>query len=165
MLTRTHSFAVFLLVGFVGAFVTAFTFIAVIQLTLPPTDGMYGQGTFTTLHDPFVRAVAMPVALVSGSLATPLLYFCLRHRRLTVALPIVFGSVLVAVAVTTPLSTLLGLLSGFAALFVSCVVCARIQATSYEDRHDADHPLKRTAAGRHGCDRHISWPPSLGSGR
>jgi hypothetical protein len=137
MHTRTHSFAVFLLVGFIGAFVTAITFIAVIQFTLPPTDGMYKQGFFTTLHDPFVRAIATPVALVSGSLAAPLLYFCLRHRRLTVALPIVFGSVLVAVVVTTPLSPLLGLLSGFAALAVSCIGCTRLQATSYEVSHDA----------------------------
>lgn len=137
MHTRTHSFAVFLLVGFIGAFITAFTFIAVIQLTLPPNDEAYGQGIFATLRDPFVRAIATPVALVSGALATPLLYFRLRHRRLAVALPIVFGSVLVAVAITTPLDQLLGLFSGFAALVVSCIVCARIQATSYEVSHDA----------------------------
>ena len=84
---RRHSFAVFLLVGFIGAFVTAFTFIAVIQFTLPATDGAYGQGIFATLRDPFVRIVAVPGALVSGALATPLLYFCLRHRRIGIALP------------------------------------------------------------------------------
>jgi hypothetical protein len=132
MHTRTHSFAVFLLVGFVGAFVTAFAFIAVIQLTLPPNDEAYGQGIFRTLRDPFVRSITTTVALISGALATPLLYFCLRHRRLTVALPIVLGSVLVAVAVTTPLDQLFGLFSGFAALVTSCIVCARIQATSYD---------------------------------
>ena len=137
MHTPTHSFSVFLLAGFVGAFVTAFTFIAVIQFTLPPSDGAFGQGIFTTLRDPFIHAIAMPVTLVSGALAAPLLYFCLRHHRLTVALPIVFGSVLVAVAVTTPLSQLLGLFSGFAALIVSCIVCARIRATNYEVSHDA----------------------------
>jgi len=137
MHNRTHGFAVFLLVGFSGALVTAFTFIAVVQLTLPPTDGAYGQGIFATLHDPFVRTIATLAVLVSGALATPLLYFCLRHRRLTVALPIVFGSVLLAVAVTTPLSQLLGLLSGFATLGVSCMVCARIPATSYERSRDA----------------------------
>ena len=137
MRTRPHSFAVFVLAGFVGAFVTAFIFIAAIQVTLPPADEAYGQGIFATLRDPFVCAIALPVALVSGALAAPLLYCCLRHRRLAVALPIVFGSVLVAVAVTTPLSQLLGLLSGFAALIVSCIVCARIRATSYEVSHDA----------------------------
>lgn len=108
MHTRTHSFPVFLLVGFVGAFVTAFTFVAVIYFTLPPNDEAYGQGILTTLADPFVTAIATPVALVCGALATPLLYFCLRRRRLTVALPIVFGSVLVAVVVATPFDQLLG---------------------------------------------------------
>jgi hypothetical protein len=136
MHTRTHSFAVFLFVGFIGAFVTAFTFIAVIQLTLPPTDEAYGQSIFGTLRNPFVRAIATPVALVSGALASPLLYFCLRHRRLVVALPIVFGSVVVAVAVTTPLDQLFGLFSAFVALVVSCIVCARIPVTSYETSHD-----------------------------
>jgi hypothetical protein len=138
MHNRKHTFVVFLLVGLTGAFVTAFTFIAVIQLTLPPTDGAYGQGIFTTLHDPFVRAIAMPVALVSGLVATPLLFFCLRQRRLSVALPIVLGSVLAAVAMATPFSQLLGLLSGFAAFVVSCIVCARIQATRYKISQDAD---------------------------
>ncbi|KAF0176823.1 MAG: hypothetical protein FD161_2767 [Limisphaerales bacterium] len=137
MHTRTHSFAVFLPVGFIGAFITAFTFIAVIQLTLPPNDKAYGQGISKTLSDPFVTAIAAPVVLVSGALATPLLYFCLRHRRLAVALPIVFGSVLVTVAITTPLSQLFGLFSAFVALVVSCIVCTQIQATSYEGSHDA----------------------------
>jgi len=137
MHTRTHSFAVFLPIGFLGAFLTAFTFIAVIQLTLPATDEAYGHGIFGALADPFVTAIATPVALVAGALATPLLYFCLRRRRLTVALPIVFGSVLIAVLVTTPLSHLFGLFSSFAALVISSIVCTRIQATSYEVSHDA----------------------------
>jgi hypothetical protein len=137
MHTRSHSFALFPLVGILGAFLTAFTFIAVIQLILPPTDEAYGQGIVKTLGDPFVIAIATPVALVAGALATPLLYFCLRRRRLTVSLPIVFGSVLVAVIVTTPLSQLLGLISSFAVLVISCIVCTQIRATSYEVSHEA----------------------------
>jgi hypothetical protein len=125
MQTRTHSFTIFLVVAFIGALITAFAFIAVIQLTLPRSDAAYGQGIFRMLCDPFVTAIATPVALVSGALAAPLLYFCLRHRRLAVALPIVFGSVLVAVAITTPFGQLLGLFSSFAALLVSCIVCSR----------------------------------------
>jgi hypothetical protein len=65
------------------------------------------------------------------------LYYCLRRRRLAVALPIVFSSVLVAVAVTTPLGQLVGLFSAFVALVVSCIVCARIPGTSYGTSHDA----------------------------
>jgi hypothetical protein len=29
----------------------------------------------------------------------------------------------------------------------------------------ANHALQRTAAGRHGCNRRVSWPPSLSLGR
>lgn len=137
MHTRTHSFAIFPLVGFAGAFVTAFTFIAAIQLALQSTDEAYGQGIFTTLRDPFVRDIAILVALAAGALATPLLYYCLRRRRLTVALPIVFGSVLTAVVVTTPLDRLLGLFCAFVALVASCIVCTQIPATSHEVSHDA----------------------------
>lgn len=128
---------VFVVAGFVGAFVTALVFIAVIGFTLPPTDRAYGQGIVSTLRDPFVRTIATPIVVVSGAFATPLLYFCLRRRRLTVALPIVFGSVLGAVAVTTPLSQLLGLFSAFAALVISCVVCSMVRVTSYEIPDDA----------------------------
>lgn len=132
MNTRTHSFAVFVVAGFVGSFVTAIAFIAVIQFTLPRTDLAYGQGILATLQDPFVRVIATPIAVVSGALATPLLYFCLRRRRLAVALPIVFGSVLIAVALTTPVSQVLGLFGAFLALVISCMVCSRVSITSYE---------------------------------
>jgi len=137
MCNRTHSFPVFLLIGVVGGFVIALAFIATIQFTLPPSDGAYGQGVFTTLGNPFVRTIVTPVALVSGLLASPVLFFSLRRRRLAVALPIVFSSVILAVAVTTPLSQLLGLASAFVALALSCVLCARVRATSLEVSHDA----------------------------
>ena len=137
MSNRTHSFPVFLLIGIVGGFATALAFVATIQFTLPPSDGAYGQGVFTTLGDPLVRTIATPVALVSGLLASPVLFFSLRRCRLAVALPIVFSSVILAVAVATPFSQLLGLASAFAALAVSCVLCARIRVTSLEVSHDA----------------------------
>ena len=125
------------MLGLVGGFVTAFAFIAVIQFTLPPSDEAYGQGLIATLRDPFVRTIATPVALLSGVLASPLLFFCLRRRRLTVALPIIFVSVILAVALTTPFSQLLGLFSAYAALLLSCIVCARIRVTSSEVSYDA----------------------------
>ena len=137
MSNRTHSFPVFLLIGVVGGFVTALAFIATIQLTLPPSDGAYGQSILTALGDPFVRTIATPVALVSGLLASPLLFFSLRRRRLSVALPIVLASVILAVVVATPLSHLLGLASAFVALVLSCVLSARIPATRLEVLHDA----------------------------
>lgn len=120
----------FLLVGVTGAFVTAFVFMAVIGASLPPTDLAYGQSVFTILNDPFVLAIASPVAFFSGLLASPLLFYSLRRRRLAVALPLVFASVLATVALLTPISQLLGWFGSYAALVASTVVCARIQATA-----------------------------------
>ena len=134
---RTHSFAVFLAVGLAGAFLTAMFFIAVIYFALPPSDEAHGQGFFTTLADPFVLTIAAPIATVAGLLASTILFFCLRRRRLTVALPIVLIAVLAMIAVITPLNQLLGLFSGFAALIVSSITCSRIRATSYELSHEA----------------------------
>jgi hypothetical protein len=119
--------AVFLfLVSVVGGFVTASVHMIAIQLSLPPTDLAYGQSLLSIWDDPFVRTIAVPVALFSGILVSPVLYFCLRRRRLSVALPIVFGSVLGTVALLTPFSHLLGWFCGYAALVVSCIICARI---------------------------------------
>jgi hypothetical protein len=136
MQNQTHSYGVFLLGSIVGAFVTAFPFIVVIRLSLPPTDLAYGHGIFSALSDPFVGTIAGPVAFVSGLVASPLLYFCLRRRRLTVALPIVFVSVLATVALMTPLSQSLGWFGSYVALVISCVVCSRIRVTSFERSHD-----------------------------
>ena len=124
-------------VGLVGSFVTAFTFIAVIQLTLSSTDKAYRLGILSALGDPFVMTIALPVTLVSGVFTSPLLYFSLRRRRLAAALPIILGAVLVSVAITTPLSPMLGLFSGFAALIVSCIACTRIRAMNYKACDDS----------------------------
>ena len=140
MHTRSHTYGVFLVVGILGAFVTAFIFILVIQLTLPPDDLAYGQTIFTTFNDPFVRAVATPVACVSGLLASPLLFFCLRRQRLTLTLPIVFGAVLTAVVLTTPFSQRLGLFCAYAALAGSCFLCSRIRSTNDEGTQGRDYP-------------------------
>lgn len=127
MHNRTHSYGVLLLVSIAGAFITALAFIVVAQFSLPPTDLAYGQSIATTLRDPFVRTIAGPVAFVSGLLTSPLLYFCLRRRRLAVTLPIVFGSVLTTVALITPFSQSLGFFSAYAALIISCIVCTRMK--------------------------------------
>ena len=129
---RSYSYGVFLMVGILGAFVTVFIFILVIQFTLPSDDSAYGQSIFTTFSDPFVQTIATTVAFVSGVLASPLLFFCLRRQRLTLTLPIVSGSVLTAVVFTTPFSQQLGLFCAYAALVCSCFLCSRIRSTNDE---------------------------------
>jgi hypothetical protein len=116
----------FVVISIVGAFLTATVYLVAIQLSLPPTDLAYDRSLLKVWDDPFVRTIASTVAFFCGLLASPILYFCLRRRRLVVALPLVFGSVLVAVAAATPLNQLFGLFSGFAALVISCIICTRV---------------------------------------
>ena len=132
MHNRTHSYGFFLVVSIIGAFVTASAYMVGLQVSLPPTDLAYGQSLWKIWDDPFVRAVAGPVAFLSGLVASPLLYFCLRRRRLSVALPIVFVSVLATVTPLTALSPLAGWFGSYAALVVSCIVCSRIRAISFD---------------------------------
>ena len=130
MKTSRHSYWLFLLVSMLGAFVTAIAFVIAIQLSLPPTDLAYHQGISKTFDDPFVRDIAFFVAFWCGVFASPLLFFCLRNRKLRVALPIIFVSVLLAVCISTPLSPLLGLISSVMTLVVTCIICSDIRATS-----------------------------------
>jgi hypothetical protein len=132
MKTRLHNYWFFLLVSMVGAFITAFTFIAAIYFSLPPTDLAYGQGFLNTLGDPFVLTIALPVALVSGLLASPLLFFGLRRKRLSVVLPIIFISVLTSVVVLTPFSALAGLVGAFFMSICSVVTCMMLPNTARE---------------------------------
>ena len=130
-----HSYWFFLLVSMFGAFLTAAVFIIVLQLSLPPTDLAYHEGISKTFRDPFVLNIASFVAFWSGLLASPLLFFCLRRRKQSVALPVIFISVLIAVAIFTPVSPLLGFISAIVALIGSCIVCTQIRATSWENLH------------------------------
>src|SRR5450759_2784364 len=111
--TKRHSYPLMLLFAMAGAFITAFVFVVVIYLSLPPTDSAYHQGLANTFADPFVFTIASLVAVVSGLLVSPVLYFCLRRKSLSFALPIVFGSTLVAVFTLTPFSIIAGLLGAF----------------------------------------------------
>lgn len=132
-----HTYVACLIGGILGAFVTALAFIIVLHLILPPDDLAYSQTFLMALSDPMVQAIATPVALVSGILASPLLYFSLRGLRLTLTIPIVLGSVLASIVLVTPFSPLLGLISAYVALIGSCFFCWRILATHRVDTEQA----------------------------
>lgn len=136
MKTKPHGYGFFLGISTAGAFVTAFAFVVVLYYSLPPTDLARGLGLMPMLGDPFVLAVALPVATLSGLLASPLLFFALRRRRLLIALPIVFVSVLTVVVALTPFLHLAALAGAFIALIISTAVCRMLPITF----------LQRTAA-------------------
>ncbi|MCP3904866.1 MAG: hypothetical protein GY715_14665 [Planctomycetes bacterium] len=84
-----------------SAFVFASVYVVVFHLSLPPTDGAYGQPMSRVFADPLVRGVASAVALVSGVVFWPVFYFTLRDRRLVYCLPIVLGVVILEIVLVT----------------------------------------------------------------
>ena len=116
MTTKQHGYGFFLLVSTVGAFVTAFTFIAAFYFSL---DLEHRQ----RLLDPSILMQTLLGAVTSSLLASPLLFFCLRRKRLSVALPVVIISVLTTVAVLTPFSEWEGLGGAYIALIISALSC------------------------------------------
>jgi hypothetical protein len=130
--TKRHSYLLMLLFAMAGAFITAFVFVVAVYLSLPPTDLAYHQGLVKTLADPFVITIASTVAVVSGLLVSPVLYFCMRRRRLSVVLPIVFGSTFVTVVILTPFSVILGLLGALAVMIASTLICCFIRSQKFE---------------------------------
>jgi hypothetical protein len=125
MTTRQHGYGFFLLVGIAVAFVTAFTFIAAFYFSL---DLERRQ----RLLDPGILLFTLLGAAVSGLLASPLLFFCLRRKRLSVALPVVIISVLTVVAVLTPFSEFAGLGGAYIALIISVIVCTMLPNKSLQ---------------------------------
>jgi hypothetical protein len=132
MNTKRHSYWMMLLISMAGAFFTAFVFVIALSLSLPPTDQAYHQGLATTFADPFVISIGSFGAFVSGLLVSPVLYFCLRGKRLSFVLPIVFGSTLASVVIFTPLSVPLGLFGSLAVSIASSVSCHFIRIPRFE---------------------------------
>ncbi len=118
MKKRNNPFLI-LLISFVGSYLTALVFVVVLNKSLPPSDLAYGQSISQTLSDPFVRMVFIEGALISGIITFPAAYFCLRERNLRVAVPIVFGSVLLSTAVLTPLAGPVAWLGSYIVLLAS----------------------------------------------
>jgi hypothetical protein len=84
--------------------------------TLPRTDLAYGVSPLGALHDPFVRAVWVPVTVVASALGFAFAVWALWNVRLAKAGPVTaFATVIVAVlvAVVNPL------LSAFVALIAA----------------------------------------------
>ena len=89
-----------------GAFLFAITYVVVFTLFLPSNALAFG---LAAVEDP--------------------LFFALRDRNLRHCLPIVYGTVLLEIAIVTPFSASLGFLGSFVALIVSVAACLFIFKT------------------------------------
>jgi hypothetical protein len=75
------------LISLLGSLITAGTYVLSIYLRLDPSDGAYHIGFHKLLLDPFVLTIALTVAIPIGLIASPVLYFFLRHKNLKIAYP------------------------------------------------------------------------------
>ncbi len=82
-----NSFKSIFLVSLLGSLITAGAYVLSIYLRLDPSDGAYHIGFHNLLLDPFVITIALTVAIPIGLIASPILYFFLRHKNLKVAYP------------------------------------------------------------------------------
>lgn len=101
--------------------------VVVLNKSLPPTDQAYGQSISQTFSDPFVRDTFHGVAFISGVITFPAAYFCLRGRNLRVAVPIVFGSVLLWVAAVNTYAGPVAWLGSYVVLFGSLLFCKLVE--------------------------------------
>jgi uncharacterized membrane protein len=84
---KTNSFKSILLISLLGALITAGAYVLSIYVRLDPSDGAYQIGFHKLLLDPFVITIALTVAIPIGLIASPLLYFFLRHKNLEIVYP------------------------------------------------------------------------------
>ena len=103
-----------------GAFITSIAFVITLTLTLPESDGAYGQLPF---QDPIVFSVMSIFVLISGIIVTPFIYFTLRNRNKKRCACLILPAVLICVITLTPIGPGLGLISAFASLVLSTILC------------------------------------------
>ncbi|HVS70262.1 MAG TPA: hypothetical protein VHQ47_03290 [Phycisphaerae bacterium] len=117
--TLRRPFVVMAAVSFAMAFLFAMTFVVVMTLTLPASDGAYGQRPF---EDPLVFPVMAMGAAFAGLIGSVPFYFACRSRPLGRSVAIVVGVTMVELLVVTPLNGGIGFLGSFVAFAVGLVV-------------------------------------------
>lgn len=122
---RTNPVLLLVFLSVVLAFLFATTFVVVMTLTLPRTDGAYGSAPFA---HPLVLPVMSMVALPAGLLTSPMLVAALRTRPLRPGLLWAAGVPLGAIVLLTPINAGLGFLLSFPAYAVGCALASRFVA-------------------------------------
>ena len=96
---KTNRFKTIFLISFLGAIVTACAYVLARYIRLDPSDGAYKFGLLKSLFDPFVITIALTVAIPIALIASPILYFFLRHKKLNIAYPAIQLLTIVAIFV------------------------------------------------------------------
>jgi hypothetical protein len=136
-----------LILAFAFAFLFASTWVVVMTISLPVTDGAYGQMPF---EDPLVFEIMSIFAIFAGVITSPVFYYALRNRRFPHALFVFSGIVIIAIIVTTFINPLLGLIGSFAAYAVGIVITRKVTApiSAAGSCQSCGYDLRGTPEGR-----------------
>ena len=121
-----------LTICFEAAFGCAFVFVAMLELSLPPTDAAYGKG-LAIFVDPFVICGMIFYATIAALIAFPIARFCLKGRRLLTCSLFVVGIVLAEVVVVTPFWGWGGFVGSFPALIGALLFCKLTKSKVFTD--------------------------------
>ncbi len=117
-----HSAFKMLVASFAMAFAFAITFVIVMTLTLPRTDGAYGQMPF---QDPLVFPVMAIGASFSALIVFPFFFSSCRSRDLGKSVSIIVGVTMTELLLVTPFNIGAGLLGSFIAFAVGLCVARK----------------------------------------
>ena len=103
-------------------FVSSTMALVVLQLSLPPTDGAYGQPLSSIWSDPFVRMIAVPASFIGAGIWFLLSLPTLWNTRLSHSIPLVFIVTVLAAGISGPLGPL-SPVSALAAAVGAMLIC------------------------------------------
>ena len=107
--------AVMLLCSFAMAFLFAVIYVIVMTLSLPPSDGAYGQ---TPFQDPLVLPIMAIGASMAAVVVFPFFYFTCRYKRLGKSVTIVASITVAELLLITPFDAGAGFVGSFLAFAV-----------------------------------------------
>jgi hypothetical protein len=137
---RTNSFKSILLLNLIGSIETACAYILQIYTHLDSSDGAYRIGFLKSLLDPFVITIALTVAVPVAVIASPILYFLLRHKNLKIAYPTIQLLTIMAIfAMRNNDYTIIGACSTMiiSAIVLWAVPVARLGSIIMDNQEDA----------------------------
>jgi len=118
---KTNRFKTIFLLSLLGAIVTASAYVLARYTRLDPSDGAYKIGLLNSFFDPFVITIALTTAIPIALIASPILYFFLRHKKLNIAYPAIQLLTVVAIFVI-PDSNIGGVIGAGITMIVSALV-------------------------------------------
>ena len=129
-MSRIKDAIAWLAMCFLLSFVFAITWVIVMTLTLPPTDGAHGESPFS---DPLVFPIMSMFASMAAIVVFPITYSVLRDQVMVPATLILAAVVLVEIVVVTPFHASAGFVLSFAASGIALAVANRLSPRRTEE--------------------------------